>query len=717
LPVIVFSLAAGVSLLSAASREPWAPVDPSELAETASRLDPDAPAEVLFWKVNIDDRLYPDERKVREYVRFKVFEPEKAVNVTRISVASASVDGEEFQGAVEIHARLILPDGTTKEFGKESIHERPLVQSGAEQSWARRLIGSEGTDVNEKFLAVSGIEPGSVLEFQISHSDYNLFPTGGSARIVLQRDIPIRQLVFTQQICRDDTDYFFRSFAVNRGQAEIHSDPKAHALVLTAHDLPALVREPFSGAVADYALTYFCAYRSQNTTVLSHHASTQYIQVDPKSGPWAGYATKMFMFEEDLTGPDSQIRGLAGQLTAGAPSNLEKAIRIHNFVQDLHIRFLQSPRPRILVVDPDHTVRSLGQVLEFEKFPDVEILPDDFQWLAIALYRSAGLQAQSVLLPNRGISHFNPRMVAEMFLPAHGVRVLVDGQWQISDPELPTRIPFGMLPWQYEGQIALVAEPNKQEFIDVPLTPAEKSVITNSGDFRLDSNGYLTGDCKRTYTGHCAENVRVLFRRANAAREQAILRRILANEFKPANIRVTSVTGADDPDVPLVVAYQMRYRDFAVLTADRIIFRPSVFHASSLSPFSLATRQYNVEFPYPWQESDVLTIQIPEGYKLESKTAPPSYPGDVLSYRCDMSYEPGNGKIHVQREFVSKVIAAPVAVYGDLKNWYDSVAANDQHELVLIRLPGTAVQPAKPEPEEGQTGPEPDDGQADNPAL
>ena len=288
--------------------------------------------------------------------------------------------------------------------------------------------------------------------------------------------------------------------------------------------------------------------------------------------------------------------------------------------------------------------------------------------------------------------------------------MLVDGQWQFAAPRSAVKIPFGMLPWQAEGQVALVVQSNKQEFVEVPLTPAERSTIVNSGNFRLDAKGNLIGDCQRTYTGQSALVIRARLRRANAARVQGVVRRLLAEEFKPALIRVTSVSGADDAEVPLVVAYQMRYHEFAVLTADRIIFRPSVFHAGSASPFTSATRQYGVEFPYPWEESDDVTLQLPEGYQLESKNAPPSAPGDVLSYNCDITYTAGKRQLHLQREFMSKVIGVPPPVYPRLKAWYDNMAANDQHEMVLLRMPGTPAPAA--EPAEAPAAPEPDEAPA-----
>jgi hypothetical protein len=673
---------------AAAAPAPWEPIDPAQLSADAPRLDPDAPAEVLSWKITLDDRDLADpfnhERRVREYVRYKIFDPEKAVDVTRVAAASASVDGEELEGDVSLRARLTLPNGTSREFGNEAVRERPVVHSGAEQTWTQRLLGGEGVDVTEKFLAVGGIEPGSILEFQLARTERRLALTG---RFFLQRNIPVRQVELTQFICPDTDVFTFRPFALNRGPAQIAVDAKKHVLTLVARDLPALVREPFTGSPSNYALTYFFAYKARNSTFVSHHATSGDVQVDANAGPWASFATERWLFENDLAGPTPRVRQIAGQLSADAPSNLEKAKRIHRFVEDLHQKFLRTSRKSPLQASRDPQLSSVDQQLDIADHHDVQIVPDDFQWLAVALDRAAGLPVQSVLLPNRAAVRFDRRLVSGMFLPALGLRVRVDGQWRFDEPSANTRLPFGQLPWQQEGQVALLVQRNKQEFVDVPLTPSDQSVISNSGDFVLDDTGHLTGECRRSYTGQSAEVVRALFRRADAPREQGILRRQLLAEFKPANIRIHQVTGADDDEVPLTITYALDYPDFAVLTQDRIIFRPSVFRGSSAAPFSADTRHYNMEFPYQWQEQDIVTLQLPAGYSIESKKAPPSYPGPVLSYRVQLGLEPAKNVLHLQRDFMSRILVAPVSAYPALKGWYDRVAANDQHELVLVRAP------------------------------
>lgn len=698
LAVIAASLAAS-PLSKAAAPPAWDPVTAPELAADYRPLDRDAPAEAIFRRITIDDRDYPAKRRVSEYVRYRILDPERAADVTRISQFTASVEGEALLGNSEINARLALPDGTLREFGGESVQERDLARGGAEQTWAQRLFGEEGAVVKEKFLAIGGIESGCVLEFRLSHVEY---PPIGEIDALLQAHVPIRELALTHWF-RQGSAYVYRPFLLNGGsnRALVRLTEEGRAISVSARDVQALVREPFSGATANYALTYLGGYTATHQRLLTHQWNNDTVRVDAESGPWALYATKVSLFEKDMSVPTSRVKKLAAQVTEGAASDADKARAIHSFVQDLHRRFLLSPRKRAAVVTQADLVDSLNQVLDFEKEPNRLIPPEYFVWLEVSLCRSAGLETQAVLLPNRRIGRFDPQMVAEMFLPMIGARILADGKWRFSFVLSPAPLPIDMLPWRAEGQVALIAQENRQEFVDVPQTQAAQSAIGNYGSFRLEADGSLVGNCRRTYTGQSALAVRDRTWRSNPERRQAFLRRVLAAEFKPALVRLTDLRGIDDPNAPIEVNYQMRWRNFAVLTRDRIIFRPSVFHAASASPFTASARRYPLDFPYPWTETDRIEIQLPAGCSLETTWTPPSLPGAILSYTCEVSRKPGGGAVELKRDFISKIVTAPASAYPELKSLYDLIAASDRHELVLTKAPGmpgpSEAKPAEPE--------------------
>ncbi len=269
------------------------------------------------------------------------------------------------------------------------------------------------------------------------------------------------------------------------------------------------------------------------------------------------------------------------------------------------------------------------------------------------------------------------------FLPDICAAIEIDGQWHFSLPQLNAPIPFDRLPWTMEGQQALLALDNKQEFIDVPSATPEQSVTKNEGTFNLDADGTLTGICKRTLTGHYANDLRTLL--LGKKQSDNIVKEILNKEFDPAEIEVTGIKNLDDADKPVEISYTLAWTGFATVADNRMFIHPFVFRTKSLSPFTATERRNPIYFPFEHQENDHLTIAFPPEYDPEVKVAPQSHPGKILSHTLKMAYDAKHHTLYVDRDFSSALVAVEPSNYAELKRWYDAVADSDQHQLILIK--------------------------------
>jgi hypothetical protein len=682
----------------AGPKRTWEPVSAAELAEKSPQVEPDAPAEAIFWHLEIDDTDFPAERRSYEYVRFKVFAPDKVEQITRVSQLAAFAAGTE-QKTIDLRARLVLPDGTIREFGQDAIHERTVSKSAGDQSFLQRMFGASRPEVKEKFLAVSGVEPGAILEFLISSTEKRIPLT--IYRALQINSIPIRRLDYLHRTS-SESDWIHRSFVVNTniGHAELQEDYKARRVTLVAHDVPARMEEPLAGGHFDSALTVLSSYTSRSIVTVARSENPRSLKIDPKTdGPWAQVAGLMLLMEEDRTQPTRRVRELAAQLTEGAGSALEKAHRIHRRVQEMYQHFRKLPRKPQAWGPADPWVSSLDDVLNYERNTgELAISADEFLWLAVSLYRAAGLETRVILLPDRETKRFNPRWVAMAFLPQKCAGIFLDGQWHFSAPQLRAPVPFDVLPWANEGQVGLVVQEGKQTFINIPLMSADQSVTTNTGIFQVDEQGGLTGEGVRRHTGQTAIALRFQLWEKSDQQRQDLMKERLSDEYKGAEITVTKVAGVEDPETPLEITFTMRLPAFAVMTRNRLVLRPAVFRLDADSPFTASTRHNAVQFPYPWEEVDRVTIELPPGYEPESLATPAPVQGaDVLLYRTAASYEAPKHLVHFQRVLALGAVYFPVEQYATLKNWYDAIAEGDQHEVVFIksdaRKPAAAAGP------------------------
>jgi hypothetical protein len=673
----------------AAAAESWEPVSPAELAPTKSAEYPDAPAEILSWHIDIDELEYPVERRIVEHLRYKIYDPAQAADLTRIQALTAPIDGAD-AAAVDIRAQLTLPDGTSKEFGKEAILERAVPSAAAKQPWLSRLLSGPAAEAKERYLAVPGITAGAILDVQLTEIQN---PAPAWLAYALQKETyPIREVTYVQHLSRTD-QFKVQSYLANDKDRQVQWSPdaKQELVQVTARNLPPLAQEPFSAPLCDRALTVFASYAPRVANFFLRN-EPQYIRLDPKAGPWVAVGTLAYMYDHDATPLTKATRELAAKVAGDAPTETAKAQRIHRYVAAAYQRYLKFMKEtQVPTRGMDSSPWSLMKVANFEDYPAAKIQRRDFLWLELGLDRAVGLEAQTVLLPNRQLMRFNPQFVSDLFLHEDAARVRVDGAWRFSLPTADEPLPFGLLPWYHQDTFALIGQANKQEFVRVSPQPAAQSAIETTGEFTLGTDGGLTGRGRRTLTGSLALALRSRLRGSAQAEQIAAVERSLKDEYPLATASVSQLAGVDDPDQPLTYAFDLDWKAYGVVSGQRITFHPSVFHGTAASPFTAASRHGVVDFPYHWRELDELSIHLPAGYEFERPSAPASFPREDLNYQVSLAYAAPTRLLQLRRDFSSELTYIQPANYPALQGLYANIARSDAHELTLARS-----QPAAP---------------------
>jgi hypothetical protein len=660
----------------------WPTIPPEELAATKSEIEPEAAAEIMLMRVDRDDTKFPEQTKIVTYRRYKIYAPEGASELTRV------VEGNNTSTV----ARLTQSDGSQTEFGKADFEEQPAIARGDGQTLAKVWL-----------LAIKGVQPGSVLEY-VSETEPRMPRRGTHSETlrIQQHDLPVRRFEWTCRFVKGN--HTFRLFAVNAPDAELKEDTKKGTMSVVATRLPALKTEPHVGPSTDYSATLILAYTPKTFEILGG-SKAKTGKIDVTAGPWAFLATIFDAWGESRATPTKRITKLAAELTASAKTQREKARIIHRHVQSLYRDFLAGPyfrpKPEGLVGTPDH-------VLDFAESSGPIIEDRDFFWLALALYRAAGLEAHAVLLPDRGFARFEREQVSAVFMRFFAAAIQVDGKWAFSYPLRRQNInltgmrfvmprneeervfyPFGMLPWHLEGQVGLLAQNNKEEFVEVPFTPAANTKQENGGIFALDEAGTLTGRAFQRYTGHSATSLRGRLLVAVNDGQKRIAQEEVEATLPGATVTITKIEGVTDPEDPLEIHYELNWPGFAAVLPDRLVLAPSVFRRGSRPQFPSATRRHPVYFRTPRQEADRVAIRLPAGYVPETTQVPLMQSGKSLLYRLRYGFDGHRRLFTADRDFSSELIDVSVSQYPPLKAWYDALYASDQHELVFVKT--TAV--------------------------
>jgi hypothetical protein len=655
-----------------AKDSPWITATPQELTPIWTPLEPGAPAEVLLWKLNIDDRSFPRDRRTVEYLRYKILAPAKASETINISRSSLVVDGLP-RDRYQIQAQITQPDGTIRPLGAESILSRDAVR-------VRGDFSRSNVKRTEQYLSFSGAEPGAILEVQITGTES--YGDHLSMHTLQIEGIPIRKLEFTFR-AGAVSDYQHNFFLLNSAHARLEQDPKKPIFTVIGENIPALVDEPHSGVRSDYALTAFSSYMAYKLGYLSSGGGTRIEKVDAKAGPWVIHASIWRWIEEDQTKPTRKVKAAAVALTEGAVTEEEKARRIHRHVQDLYQQHRVQARSRESM-EFQRTPPSLDTVLQPGKEPAPNVGAEDFIFLALSLYRAAGLKAELILLPDRSFARLNPQFVSMAFLQDRAIALQIGETWHFSLPISRVPLPFGRLDWVNQGQSGLLAREQRQDFIDIPLDKPEDTTRSSYGIFKLDAEGTLNGQFRRILTGQIARGLRAALLDQDIENQQKLIRENFAEDLKGAELTVLKIENLTDCEKPLQIDCGLKWPGYAVITENRLVICPSVFRVHAPHPFPSTIRRNRILFPYRWQEMDRVAIQLPPGYRPESMFAPQKHISETLTHEIALSFEESKRTLHLRREARSSLITVPATSYEGLKTWYDTVLANDQHELVFI---------------------------------
>jgi hypothetical protein len=246
-----------------------------------------------------------------------------------------------------------------------------------------------------------------------------------------------------------------------------------------------------------------------------------------------------------------------------------------------------------------------------------------------------------------------------------------------------------MLVWEEEGQSALITDPKEPVWSTTPLSGPDKSIEKRTGTFKLLPDGTLEGTAKIQFTGH----VGAYHKEYNdddtpQQREETLKNLVKSKVLSSAEISDISIENISDPDGPFTYTFKLRVPGYAARTGKRIFLQPNVFERNSKPMFESAKRRFEIYFPYAYGETDEITIELPEGYELESPDAPPLMKdkSGVGVNAITISVSADKRLLRYQRDFRfgnNGTLRFGQEVYPALKGLFDAFYQGNTHALTL----------------------------------
>ncbi len=227
-----------------------------------------------------------------------------------------------------------------------------------------------------------------------------------------------------------------------------------------------------------------------------------------------------------------------------------------------------------------------------------------------SMLQSAGFQAMPVLVSTRsnGIAFFPNKSAYNYVI----VAVEDDNKITLLDAtdkySLPNEIPFRALNWL--GR--LIRKDGSSVTID--LMPKMLSKENTFINYTIDPSGMISGKIRKQYSEY---NAQIFRARYLGVKEEQYLEN-LENEYNKIQISDYLRNNATEIYEPIQESFSFSGGNFCDVVGDKIYIAPMLFLASKKNPFNQESREYPVDFGYPYQDKFAINIEIPAGYAVET---------------------------------------------------------------------------------------------------
>lgn len=118
---------------------------------------------------------------------------------------------------------------------------------------------------------------------------------------------------------------------------------------------------------------------------------------------------------------------------------------------------------------------------------------------------------------------------------------------------------------------------------------------------------------------------------------------------------------------------------------NKLYIEPLLFLTKRKNPFKLIDRKFPVDFISPWKDKNTISIQIPEGYKVETipETMAIGLPDNLGIFKYQVK-QIGNKIKAMSILQINKSVISP-EYYQDLKGFYGELVKKQSEKIVLIK--------------------------------
>ena len=302
----------------------------------------------------------------------------------------------------------------------------------------------------------------------------------------------------------------------------------------------------------------------------------------------------------------------------------------------------------------------------------------DINLMLTSMLRSSGFNANPVLVSSRGngiplfpTSKGFDYVITMVSLPDNSY-LLLDATEPYS---LPNVLPVRALNWN--GRV--VTKNGASSW--VKLTSSKPATEENMIMVKLTEDLELEGIARTKYKNLNAVNFR---RNYNHIKDEKLVEKFEENN----NVEVDNFKISNQNNIGKAIVRNVKFtsEDLVEQINDKIYIEPLLYLTKRQNPFKLEERKFPVDFATAWKDLERVTIELPEGFKVESlpESKAIALPDNIGVFKYQVQQLGNKIKTVSSLEFNKAMI--PAEYYGFLKNFYSQLVKKETEKIVLTKI-------------------------------
>ena len=302
----------------------------------------------------------------------------------------------------------------------------------------------------------------------------------------------------------------------------------------------------------------------------------------------------------------------------------------------------------------------------------------DINLMLVAMLRKAQFKCNPILVSTRsnGISLYPTRgaynyVIAGVELD-NGI-LLLDATTKNA---LPNILPIRVLNWT-----GRMIRENKTS-AEVDLMPKFNSKESLTVLATIDANGKVSGKVRDQYYDYNS----YLFRENYVSMSKDSYLENLEKRHAGLIIGEYAVANEKDLSKPIVESFDFTNDNLTERIGNKMYFNPMLYFASTVNPFKQETRSFPLDFAFPYQDKYNFTINIPEGYEIESLPKPIAIgmEQNIANFKYNIASTGNQIQLAVTIEINYSNISADF--YTSLKTYYKEMIDKQNEKIVLKKI-------------------------------